>query len=141
MPFVGPCRSDYSNSLSRPVLVLDRGHTTLFDCQLNGKTTAATNRSTFACLLSSCHSMSSCYHSLHVIATGNGFFTVRQAGSNYGNRVRLLFGAEGATTIVSCTCTFVVRFKTPCCDVIAVGRGARFRVRVHYLRCSHCSVA
>lgn len=66
--------------------------------------------------------MTPCHHSLHVIPTGNGNFSVRKAGSNYGNRVVLKLGTGDAETEVDCTCKFIVRFKIPCCDIIAVGR-------------------
>ncbi|CAB1110505.1 unnamed protein product [Ectocarpus sp. CCAP 1310/34] len=59
---------------------------------------------------------------LHSSATGNGNFTVRKLGSNYGNRVGLDFGTDGVVTRMTCTCGYTTRFKIPCCDIIAVGR-------------------
>ncbi|CAB1110366.1 unnamed protein product [Ectocarpus sp. CCAP 1310/34] len=43
---------------------------------------------------------------LHSSATGNGNFTVRKLGSNYGNRVGLEFGTDGVVTRMTCTCGY-----------------------------------
>lgn len=88
--------------------------------------------------LSSSHYLSCCSHSLHVLSTGNGNFTVRKAGQSYGNRVKLVFGTDGTDTVMTCTCAFVTRFKIPCGDIIAVGRGEhlRFIVGVGTAYCS-----
>lgn len=61
-------------------------------------------------------------HSLHASPTGNGNYTVRQVGSNYGNRVQLVFRVDGAASEMTCTCGYPARWLMPCCDVIAVGR-------------------
>lgn len=75
----------------------------------------------------------SSYRSLHSSATGNCNFTVRKRGSQYGNRVRLEFGGtDGGVTLMSCTCGFTTRFKIPCCDIIAVGRGEQQMSRHSY---------
>lgn len=67
------------------------------------------------------HAFFSC-HRLHASPTGNGNYTVRKQGSNYGNRVHLVFGGDGAVTSMSCTCRYPARWLIPCADVIAVGR-------------------
>ena len=70
----------------------------------------------------SCVPPLSCCCRLHASATGNDWYSVRKQGQSYGNRVRLLFNAEGNANFMSYMCHYPARWLTSCCDVIAVGR-------------------